>query len=399
MIKGSQAKSIMVWLLLSAICLPLAGCWDQRELQNRHMVLAAAIDVVDGDVKESETFVEAHGGRNFRLSVQLLDIEPQEGEQGEGKERTYVISGVGRLFFEIMRDMFGQLGRPISWEHIQAIVISQAAVDYGGIDQLLDWFSRDAEMRWRIRLYITPGEAKPIIEYQPPGGEPNGLFLTGISRNYIKNPHIGSVQTELGYASGRIDNKIPIPIPKIELSGDIIKVGGIGIVKNGQVVGYLDEYETLGAKFIMGSEKSAIITTACKDHPDRVFALELYQHDTTLEPHVSGDNIYYTLDITVYGSIGEMQTCPEPNDHNLIDAEFLEKMEQQFAEEVQKTVVHAYERHQTLKVDSLGMGKKLQNKYPKKWIEIKDRWNEEVFPHVPLIVSVNVSIRHTADRK
>lgn len=399
MMKGNKVKFLLVWLLLSAICLPLAGCWDQRELQNRHMVLAAAIDVVDDEVKPYETFVEPHGGRNFRLSVQILDIEPQEGEQNMPKERTYVVSGVGRLFFEVIRDMFSQLGRPITWEHIQTIVISQDAVNYGGIDQLLDWFSRDAEMRWRIRLYITPGEAKPIIEYQPPGGEPNGLFLTGISRNYIKNPHIGSVQTELGYASGRIDNKIPIPIPKIELSGDIIKVGGVGIVKNGQVVGYMDEYETLGAKFIMGIEKSAIITTACKDHPDKVFTFELFQHDTTLEPHVSGDNIYYTLDINMYGSIGEMQTCPEPNDHNLIDAEFLKRMEQQFAGEVRKLVVHAYERHQTLEADVLGMGKKLQNKSPKKWIELKDRWNEEIFPHIPLIVSVNVSIRHTADRK
>lgn len=399
MVKGNKAKMLMAWLLLSAICLPLAGCWDQRELQNRHMVLAAAIDVVDDDGKPYETFVQPHGGRNFRFSVQILDIEPQEGEQGMPKESTYVVSGVGRLFFEIMRDMYGQLGRPITWDHIQAIVLSQAAIDYGGLDQLLDWFSRNTEMRWRIRLYITPGEAKPIIEYEPPSGEPNGLYLTGISRNYIKNPHIGSVQTELGYAIGRIDNQIPIPIPKIELTGDILKVGGIGIVKNGHVVGYLDEYETLGAKFIMGSEKSAIITTACKDHPDKVFVFELFRHDTTLKPYVSGDNIYYTLDITMYGTIGEMQTCPEPNDHNLVDAEFLKKMELQFAEEVKKAIVQAYERNQKLEADTLAMGKKLQIKYPKKWKEIKGRWNEEIFPHVPLIVSVNVSIRHTAERK
>lgn len=399
MIENNRAKRLTFWLLLIAICILLAGCWDQRELQNRHMVLAAAIDVVNDDAKPYETFVQPYGGREFRLSVQLLDIQPQEGQQGEAKVSTYVVSGTGRLFFEIMRDMFGQLGRPITWDHIQAIVLSQAAVDAGGIDQLLDWFARDAEMRWRIRLYITPGEAKPIIEYQPPGGEPNGLFLAGVSRNYVKNPHIGSVQTELGFASGRLDNKIPIPIPKIEVSGDILKVGGMAIVKNGHVIGYLDEYDTLGAKLILGIEKSAIITTVCKDHPDQVVAFELFQHDTQLESHVAGDSIYYTLDITMHGNIGEMQTCPEPHDHNPSDPQYIRRMELQFAEEVKRAIIHSYKRHQELKADVLDMGKKLEIRYPKKWAAIKDRWHEEIFPAIPLVISVNVSIRQSGERK
>ncbi|SMD04556.1 Ger(x)C family spore germination protein [Sporomusa malonica] len=401
MIKGNKTKILMVWLLLIAACLPLAGCWDQRELQNRNMVLAAAIDVVDDNEQAHEQFVQPHGGRDFRLSVQLLEIEPrQQGEQrGGAKVGTYVISGTGRLLFEIIRDLFGQVGRPITWEHTQTIVISQAAVEAGGIDQLIDWFMRDAEMRWRIRVYITPGEAKPIIEYQPPSGEPNGLFLAGIGRNYVKDPHIASLQTELGFTSILLDNKTSTVLPKIELAGDILKVGGMAIIKKGELAGFLDEYDTFGAKLIMGIEKSAIITTVCKDHPNRIFAFELFQHDTRLEPHVSGDTIYYTLDIAMYGNIGEMEGCPEPHDHNLNDTQYVRRLELQFAEEVKQAAVHAYRAQQALGADTLRMGKKMQIRYPKKWAELKDKWDEEVFPTIPLVISVNVTIRQLGGHK
>lgn len=400
MMQHSLAKKFVAWLLLIAVCFPLAGCWDQREVQNRQMALAVAIDVVDGSETAIESFVQSHGGKDFRLSVQLLAIEPSEGEeQGGANISSYVISGTGRLLSEISRNMLGQLGGPITWEHIQAIVISQAAAEAGGIDQLLDWFLRDAEMRWRIRLYITPDEAKPIIEYQPPNGEPNGLFLAGIGRNYLKNTHIVGGETELGFTSIRLDNNVSAPLPVIKLSDGVLKVGGMAIFKRGHLAGYMDEYGTLGSKLILGLEKSAIITTACRDHPSRIFAFELFHHDTRLRPHKSGDTIYYTLDIAMYGNIGEMEGCPEPHDHNVNDPEFIKKLELQFAQEVKQAVLYAYKRNQDLKTDTLRMGKKMQIAYPKQWEEIKHRWDDEVFPTIPLVVSVNVVIRQRGAHK
>ncbi|CVK18792.1 Ger(x)C family spore germination protein [Sporomusa sphaeroides] len=399
-IKNNKAKSLVIWLLLAAICLPLAGCWDQRELQNRQMVLAAAVDIAEGDEKEQEQFAQPHGGKKFRLSVQLLDIEPQQGEQqGGAKISTFVISGTGHLFSEIERDMLGQLGKPMNWEHIQAIVISQAAIEAGGIGQIMDWFVRDIEMRWRIRVYVTTGEAKPIIEYQPPNGEPNGLFLSGIGRNYLKDPHIAGADTELGFLIIRMDNKVAAPFPTIQLTGDVLKVGGTALIMNGELAGYVDEYDSLGAKLITGLEKSAIITTACTKHPDRIYAFELFRHDTRLTPHVSGDNIYYTLDIAMYGNIGEMEGCPEPHEHEVRDPQYIRKLELQFAEEVKKAVYHSYKRHQALRADALRMGKKMQIRYPKKWAEIKDRWHKEIFPFIPLVVSVNVTIHQLGEHK
>ncbi|HWR43497.1 Ger(x)C family spore germination protein [Sporomusa sp.] len=397
----NRIKRLSGWLLLTIVCLPLAGCWDQRELQNRHFALAVAIDAADGSETGPETFVQPYGGKQFRLSVELLDIMPSQGERRSASApKTHVISNTGRSFLEMTRDMFGQLGNPIAWEHIQVIVISQAALEAGGLDQLLDWFMRETELRWRMRLFVTPGDARSILEYKPPSGEPNGLFLGNMARNYAKNPHVVGTHEDIGFTTVRLDNKAPLVLPKIELADDIIKLGGSAVIKkNGRLAGYLDEYDTMAERFIVGLEKSAIITTSCTDHPDYVYAFELFRHDTRLNPHVSGDNIYYTLDINMYGNIGEMQRCPEPHKHDTGNPEFIRKLELQFAEEVKQTVEHGLKVQQDMGVDVLNFARELKRHYPKKWEEVKDRWHEEVFPTIPVVVSVNVTIHQVGEHK
>ncbi|HWR09446.1 Ger(x)C family spore germination protein [Sporomusa sp.] len=398
---GNCLKQIGVWILLIALCLPLAGCWDQKELQNRHFALAVAIDAADGSESAAENFIQPYGGKQFRMSVELLDFEPSQSERGRTSPiKTYVVSNTGRSFFEMNRDMTGQLGKTISWEHIQAIVISEAALEAGGLDQLIDWFLRDNEMRWRMRLYITPGEAKSIIKYKSPSGEPAGIFLANAARNAFRNPHIVGINEDIGFTSGRLDKNLPLVLPKIELTENIIKLGGAAIIgKTGRLAAYLNDYDTMAEKFILGLEKGAVITTRCTAHPDYVLLYELFRHDTRLRAHVSGDNIYYTLDITMYGNIGELQRCPEPHDHANDDPEYVHKLELQFAKEVKQMVEHGLKVQQDMGIDVLSFGRELKIRYPGKWEEVKDRWDQDVFPTIPMVVSVNVNITRVGEHK
>lgn len=400
LLTGVVTKQLIGGLLLVNLCMTLTGCWDLQELQNRHIALAMAIDAANDSETGAETFIQPYGGRQFRFSVELLEVAPSQGQRGGGSgNKTYVISETGRSFLEIIRDMFGQLGRPISWEHIQVIVISEAALEAGGLDQLLDWFVRDNEMRWRINVYVTPGEAKPILEYIPPGGEANGIFLANITRNNVKDPHIASARSELGFTVIKLDNHAALVLPKIELADNVLKVGGVAVLKHNRLAGYLDEAATIGAKFILGVEKSAIITTRCKDHPEQIIAFELFRHDTHLQAHVSGDNIYYTLDIAMYGNLGEMGGCSAPEDHDNGNPDYIHMLENQFADEVKQSVQRGLKAQQSMGTDVSNFGRTLNIQFPKKWKEVKDRWDDEIFPTVPVIVSVNVHIMQLGESK
>jgi len=52
-----------------------------------------------------------------------------------------------------------------------------------------------------------------------------------------------------------------------------------------------------------------------------------------------------------------------------------------------------------LQVDASVFGAKLKAHEPVVWEKVKDRWNDEVFPTVSLLVSVNVVIENIGEHK
>lgn len=379
-------------------CLLTTGCWDLKETQDRNFVLVAAIDDAD-IVKKSEaeqqiartqTFVQKEGTKEYMLSLQILKLVKSESKGGGTQaERTFVISDTGKPLFEMVRDMLGQSSKSLYFEHLAAIVISEAAVKKNGLRPILDFLRRDPEMRWRTAVFIIPGEAKAIAQFNPPTGEPGGRYLEGLLRNHRKNIHVAGAKTDVGFITQAMDNDADYGIPRLDYIDKVPKLGGLAIFKNDTLVGYADEYLTQGLKFLYGTEKSAVIPVKCPEHPDQEIVYELFQHDTKLTPYIEGDSIYFTLDITMQGNIGEI-TCKTK--HDLHDVTFLHSVEQAVAQEVSQNVQDFWEFQQGLGVDIPRAKARFKGYHPFEWKRIKDRW-EEIYPTIPLIVSVNVHIR------
>lgn len=392
-------------ILIITISLVIGGCWDQKELQERNFVLAVGIDKADEgedakqekDKKSLESFIQPNGDKRYRLSFQIMQLTPVIGE---GTRRvsvsTYVISSTGESMFEMLRDMLGQTSKGFWFEHIQAIVISEEAAKQGGLQPIIDLFRRDTEMRWLIKPLVTSGKAKKLLEFKPPSGEPGGIFLARSLQLYKKNPHLPGWNSGLGKNSEAIDNKKTVQIDRIELEGDIVKLGGTALFKEGNFVGYIDEYATKGTAFFTASEKSAIITIGCPDHPGKILAFELFRHETKLTPHINGDDIYFTLDIGMKGNLGESQ-CG--NHFDPMDAEALHRVEVLVAEEVKHNILYAFHSYQELQADPGDFAGKLKAHQPLAWERVKEHWNEEGFPNVSLIPSVNVIIENVGEHK
>jgi len=406
---GPRAMSIGYRLLgciaLFNMGLFISGCWDQHELENRRFVLAVAIDRADQglgperkDVARIESFVQPHGNKRYRLSFQILDVTPSENiiNGPKGHLSTYVISNTGESMFEMLRDMLGQTDRPFWFEHIQTIIISEAAARQGGLQPMIDLFRRDPEMRWGTKMLITPGEARSLLEYQPPNEQPSGIFIANSLGLYRKNTHVPTWRTDIGDLAQSVDNKSRVLIARIELVDNVVKLGGMALFKKGKFVGYVDDYALQGGKFILGIEKSAIITAECSEHPGKIIAFELFRHNTKVTPHLDGENIYYTLDIAMRGNLGEIQCGRQ---HDTMNADQLRKIEDLVAEEVKNNVLYALHINQKLQVDAIGFGAKLKAHEPLVWEKVKDRWNEEVFPTISVVVSVNVVIEEIGEHK
>ena len=392
---------IVVVLLGIGTCLLTTGCWDAKEIQDRNFVLVAAIDDADivekseseKQIAKTETFVQKKGTKEYMLSLQILKIANGESKGGTQAKNTFVISNTGKPMFEMVRDMLGQSSKSLFFEHLEAIVISEAAVKKGGLRPILDFFRRDPEMRSRTKIFITPGEAKAIAKFNPPTGEPGGLYLTGLVRNHKKNIHVGGAKTDVGFITQGMDNNADYAIPRLNYTDNVPKLGGTALFKNDMLVGYADEYITRGIKFIYGTEKSATISGKCPEHPEQEIIYELFKHDTKLTPHIEGDTIYFTLDITMQGNIGEVNCAAK---HDMHDLQFLHSIEEAIALEVSQNVQDCWAFQQGLGIDIPNTKGRFKAYHPFEWKKIKDRW-EEIYPTIPLIVSVNVNIRGTGE--
>lgn len=400
-------KKIFACSILLCVCLLTAGCWDRRELQERNFVLAVGIDMADEGLKpgikpeqkaelnRTETFFQPHGNKRYRLSLQVLKLKSQGGED---KTKTYVISNTGDSIFEMIRDMLGQSSKSLWFEHVQVIIISEAVLKQAGLSEVLDFFIRDSEMRSRMKLYVTPGQARPLLEYTPPSQEAGGLYLASIARLHTRNNHVAAARTDLGFTDRYLDDNVDAILLRIELADKVVKLGGAALFKQDQFVGYADEYAIGGRKFIAGTEKSAVVTVPCPKHPEHQIVFELYRHDTRLHPHVNGDSIRFSLDVNMYGNIGEQQGDIESYD--TMDPQELQKLERLFADEIKRNIFYAQQVFQKqMKVDSAGLfAGKMRAYEPEVWEIVKERW-DEIYPDIPLDVSVNVYIENIGAHK
>ncbi|MCX7780136.1 MAG: Ger(x)C family spore germination protein [Negativicutes bacterium] len=395
--KGWHRRIVAAGLLL-LFSLPVSGCWDRQELQDRAMLLAIAIDAADDKTaaEQSRTAVEKfpqpHGAKRYRVSNQVLKLGASEEEE---ESRTFVLSNTGQSILEMGRDVSGQISKVLWLEDLHVIIVSEEAVKIAGLQPIIDFFRRDQRIRWRSRLYITPGKARELLEFKPESGEPGGMFLEAISRNHPKNTHVIAARTDLGFIVQALDNEADVLVPRIEMQQKVVRVGGAAAFKRGKFAGYLDEYAVKGLKFIRATEKSAIIAVRCPLHPEGLLVFELFEHETRLRPIVKGEQVFFQLDINMTGNIGEI-SCSRH--HCSLDPEYRRKAELLFAEEVRRNVLYAQEACQELGIDVLNFGFKLKAYQPKTWAKIKDRW-DEIYPTVPMTVSVNVHIRNVGEHK
>ena len=388
-------KNVFGCVILICLSILIAGCWDRRELQDRNFILAVGIDMADVHTP-IETFTQPHGSKRYRLSLQILKL----GAGGDGKEKskTYVISNTGDSFFEMVRDMLGQTSKSLWFEHVQVIIISEAVLRQTGLGELLDFFKRDSEMRSRMHVYVTSGVAKSLLEYIPPNKEPGGIYLSNIVDLHVKNVHVAGKRTDLASLALYSDNNANLVVSRIEMVDKVVKLGGLAIFKKDKFIGYVDEDAVAGIKYMFGSEKSAIVTIPCPDHSDHQVIFELFRHDTRLRPHVDGDTIYFTLDINMYGNIGELQGDIALD--NTMDPQYVNNLESAFADEIKRTVLYSQQIIQKkMRVDILNLfATKLKAYEPDTWAKVKDQW-DEIYPDIPLIISVNVSIRNIGSHK
>ncbi|WP_066059069.1 Ger(x)C family spore germination protein [Robertmurraya korlensis] len=378
------------WSLLLIMILLVTGCAGKRELNELALVMAVGIDKGEGE-------------NAFKVTAQIArpaDARGQTGApSGQTGEPIYTIVGQGESLFDAIRDLSSISSRNVFWAHNQVIVISEELAKEG-ISQVIDFFTRNPELRMRTWIVITPEEASTLVSTVTgleliPGEAVNKLFRYGKISTVAPNTQILDVQAAYLSQSSQpimarvtlkevmISNKKPEKGPTIKQ----VDLAGAGVFKEDRLVGILKPEETRVLMLFTEGLQSGVVTTACKDKPERTIGVELRDQMFEVTPHLKDGQISFTAQLDAYAMVVEAG-CPFTIDDQKQVAELEKAIEKELKKEIDTTVDKLQKEYKT---DVIELGKVFQNEYPGYWNQISDNW-AEVFPTVDIKAFVNVEI-------
>lgn len=364
-------------------CLLLAapGCWDRREIEERGFILGVAVDKPAADGAES-------GERQpkFRMTLQKAIVGKQQSQENQPTgQKIWNLEGEGNTVFQIIRDEALRSNLPPFFEHIQTIIIGEKLAREGVMD-LMDFFTRDPEMRRRVRLLITPGEARQVLNTPIPTDDPIAVMLAETVENEDKNHKIFS-ENDLGKFIERLHKGENAVVPRVMLKGNEPRIEGAAVFRKDRLVGWLNGEETEAFNWIRGTVKGGVVELK-EPFPGIGFAVfEIARAKARVRHEIKANKIIFRVRIDTEGNVGEISDTQEKVQEPMIEA-----MEYKVTEHVRKKGMALVKKAQTgLKTDIFGFGNLIERGAPNLW-DLKREWDEKFFPAAEVTFEVNVKI-------
>lgn len=377
-------RKLMVALLLALPMMALAGCWDRWEIEDRGFVTGVGLDLAPPEAGQPSA---------YRVTMQIVDPKATSGGKaggggggGGGAETQpfWNLTSTSRSVFEAVREAGTRSDREPYFEHMRVIVIGEDLARHG-IREALDFFSREPEIRWKVRVYVTPGEARKVLEVKPRQEVINATYLFDLAQNELRI-NVFSPMTDLGMVARALNDGTAVVLPRVEPGKEEVRLAGSAVFKGDRLAGWLDESETRGLRWVKNRVRGGTVVV---QHQGEAHAFSIDASRTRVRPRLVDGYLSFTVDIWTEGYLAEDQSRGET-----FDSDFIDGLQRDLARQVEREVREAVRKaQQDFMVDIFGFGRELERRFPGVWKQIEDRWEEEIFPAVPVEVRARVYIR------
>ncbi|HHW69731.1 MAG TPA: hypothetical protein GX392_00040, partial [Clostridiales bacterium] len=170
----------------------------------------------------------------------------------------------------------------------------------------------------------------------------------------------------------------------------VIKLDGYGVLKDGKLISYADEYLSTGINILNDKYMEGNITI--QDPYGQDVSLEVFEVIAEKRYKFSNGNIEsVALKIIVNSNLAEQHSR-----ENIYTKEGLEYLFEQQADTVKKEVYDVIEFAQNNNVDVLGFSRDIFKKHPIKWEKIEPEW-DSIFPNLDIDINIKSKIGRTYD--
>ena len=282
-------------LLIPIIIIMLSGCANYRELNELDIVTAIGIDYIDNE---------------FSISVQVANPKKQQNTSTGNQPDFVIYEATGKNLQEAFRNIVNTSPNRIYGSHMQVLIISEE-IATNHLDKILDFFSRDSEVRGEFAILIARNnEAKDSISIISPLINLSSTNILTMVETNTKSLGISQKITLNDLLDYYLNPYEEMTLPSITIIGDEsdgekepnveesdsdtkVKLSTIGIFKESKLLGFLSEEESLGLNFILNNINSTIISHACDE--DGYIVFEFVSSETKMSADVTQGKIKIEL--------------------------------------------------------------------------------------------------------
>jgi spore germination protein KC len=293
----------------------------------------------------------------------------------------------GNSLDEIEKRITTQAARKMYAAHVRAVVIGED-VARDGLKEILDYLFRSNEYRTDYYFIIAKGTtANQILSTVTAIESVSGLKLYESIENSKKwwAPTNSLKLVELVNDINAIgNNPVLAGVEHVQVTEDIntidrlkktnpgkLKFTALGAFHNDQLVGWLDESESIALNIILGKVK----TTAGSVEFDETTRVSLSVLNKKPKIKVSLSDGKPAINVTLSA---ELSISTETGDVDFTDQANTDKLNSMECEKTIGLCKKALDKAQReLKTDIFGFGESIHRAYPKVWNKLKDNWDNE----------------------
>lgn len=380
-------KKMKVIISLFILCLFTNGCWNYRELNELAITTGISIDVKDS---------------KYIVSYMVANSKKSQDSSGKSEANTVVLSGEGKSISEAYMDLNSKNPKIPYISHLEVIIISEDAAKQGVV-KMIDFLMRNPESRKEFLIVLSKGTtASSILEILSPL---EAFPSQNVAQNIISNKDDQStivLQDYSDFVSNVLKEGTNPVLSGVEIEGKVdeakkqeslenstpsanIKINTLGIFKDDKLVGWANEKETIGINIINNEASSVLLSTKCEDE---YMASTLTNIETKSKILFDGNTPKIKLEVSATGALVEIN-CKR----NLEEVTVIKELKNNFESALKDMLVSAIKLTQKkYKSDVFGFGNKIYKQDFKKWNEIKDKWESDMFPNIEFEIEVDIAL-------
>lgn len=289
---------------------------------------------------------------------------------------------------------------PIGWEttlkkegiifgaHQKTIVLGENLAREINLEEVMDLFYRDEDIRGSALVFIAKGKANKTLELKDKTIIP-ALHIAEIANQQLTTRLLKPLT--LTKIFGNMEGGTSFLLQRLVATDGEVKFDGAAIIKGKTktMIGVFNKKELEGINWLTGGSIGGAVKAYDRetDHPAFYQVISM---KSRIDPKVKGNNISFHVNIESEGRIAEYWN---KNAKPAFENKNVKKIEKEAEKEVKRLVENVVKKMQEeYQVDVAGFGNQLRIKYPRVWEKVKDDWDQK-FSGIPINYTVELTIK------